>query len=197
MIGYLCGKIAEVERRDNKLILLTAGGVGYLVNVPAPLAIGVIAGNELKLHCHLVVRDDALDLYGFGEQSQREIFLRLIKINGVGPRIALIMVAMLTVDDLLQAVASKDIKLLTKIPGVGPKLAQRLLLELGNVVTSLAPDMRQSTAILPSAAQESIAALVKLGYDESKAAQVVKDLDPKGLTTEQLLKKALKLLFIA
>lgn len=190
MITFLSGKAQNINLKENRFILLTPGGVGYLIHATADLALSLQEGQVLSIPCHLVVREDAMDLYGFKQDTARELFLRLIKISGVGPKIALIMVSNMTIEDLSQAVAEKNIKLLTRIPGVGPKLAQRLLLELGAVVAGI--DVPQ--AALPSAAGDALGALIKLGYDEKKARDAIKSLDHAQANTEQLIKQALKLL---
>ena len=190
MISYISGRVLEVQHKELKAVIMTQSGLGYMVNLPQDVVSGLVIDQTIDLYCHLVVREDALDLYGFAEDKPRALFLRLIKINGVGPRIAMIMVGSLTVDDLLQAVAEKNIKILTKIPGVGPKLAQRLLLELGNVVEHLYAE--QSQVKLPTKANEAVEALVKLGYDVEKARKVVQTLAGEASDTQQLIKLALK-----
>ena len=128
MIGRLRGTLAEKQPPH---LLLDVGGVGYEVEVPMTTLYRLPAqGEVVTLHTHLVVREDAHLLYGFGEKRERELFRELIRLNGVGPKLALALMSSLEVDELVRCVQAQDTAALVKVPGVGKKTAERLLLEL-------------------------------------------------------------------
>lgn len=190
MIGKLTGTLIDKQPPQ---ILVDCGGVGYEVEVPMSTFYGLPAlGQPVALLTHLVVREDAQLLYGFATAAERAAFRELIKIGGVGPRTALAVLSGLSVAELAQAVAAQEAGRLVKIPGIGKKTAERLLLELRG---RLAPDLGPVAAGAPlDDAQADIQqALLALGYSEREAAAAIKGL-PAGVGVAEGIKLALKAL---
>lgn len=193
MIGRIQGKLLEIS--DN-LLLVDVGGVAYELEVTAEaLAQATALGSDITLFTHFVVREDAQLLYGFGSRTERDVFRDLIKISGVGPKMALAIVSSLTLDALAQAVRDKDVSLLTRVPGVGKKTAERLLVELkdrlGNLHVVVKP---VSVGADVSSIREAEDALISLGYKPAEAARAVAavaDQVPVA-SGEDLLRAALK-----
>jgi Holliday junction DNA helicase RuvA len=130
MIGYLRGEV--MEHTDGKVLMLVSG-VGYSVNVPSgPSYLSLLPGQAGELYIHTHVREDALDLFGFATRMEKEIFLTLLTVNGVGPKVAMGILTRVQPDDLIRAVVGGDVDSLTKIPGIGKKTAERVVLELGD-----------------------------------------------------------------
>ena len=189
MIGKLTGTLLD---KHPPQIVIDCHGVGYEVEVPMSTFYGLPAtGERVALLTHLVVREDAQLLYGFASAAERDAFRALIKISGVGPRIALALLSGLSVAELAQAVAAQEAGRLVKIPGIGKKTAERLLLELKG---KLAPELAPPTAAPVSDAQADIQqALLALGYSEREAAAALQVL-PADVGVSEGIKLALKAL---
>ncbi|MGY8905417.1 MAG: Holliday junction branch migration protein RuvA [Burkholderiales bacterium] len=191
MIGKLSGILAE---KNPPQIVLDVQGVGYEVDVPMSTFYNLPAlGEAVVVLTHLVVREDAQLLYGFATTGEREAFRQLIKISGVGPRTALSVLSGMSVQDLAQAITLQEAGRLIKVPGIGKKTAERLLLELKG---KLGADMGIATAggSMASADQADILqALVALGYSDRDAALALKAL-PAGVGVSEGIKLALKAL---
>jgi len=189
MIGRITGTLAE---KSPPQILVDVGGVGYEVDVPMSTFYNLPGlGERVTLLTHFVVREDAQLLYGFLTQEERATFRELVKISGVGPRTALSILSGLSVADLSQAVSRQEAGRLVKVPGIGKKTAERLLLELKG---KLGPDLALPAAAATSDAQADIAqALVALGYNERDANAALKALPP-GVAVSEGIKLALKAL---
>jgi holliday junction DNA helicase RuvA len=189
MIGRLTGILLE---KNPPQILIEAGGVGYELEVPMSTFYNLPAtGERVTLHTHLLVREDAHLLYGFGSQPERRAFRRLLKISGVGARTALAVLSGLSVAELVDAVTMQETARLVKIPGIGNKTAERLLLELKE---KLSVDLGSGTVSRAApASSDVINALLGLGYSEKEALHVVKQL-PDGLSVSDGIRQALKLL---
>ena len=173
MIGRLTGTLAE---KNPPQLLIDCNGVGYEVDVPMSTFYNLPAlGERLTLLTHLVVREDAQLLYGFLSAGERATFRQLVKISGVGPRTALSILSGLSVAELAQAVTQQQATRLTKVPGIGKKTAERLLLELKG---KLAPDLGASAAPVNDNQADIVQALVALGYNEREAAAALKALPP-------------------
>jgi len=190
MIGRLSGTLLE---KNPPQVLLDVQGVGYEVDVPMSTFYNLPALNEkVVLHTQLIVREDAHLLFGFLTQEERVAFRQLLKISGVGPKLALSVLSGLSLGDLAHAVANKEAGRLTKIPGVGKKTAERLLLELqGKFAPSSAAG--GSGAIMASAGNDIINALLALGYSEKEADWAEKQL-LKDANVSDGIRQALKLL---
>ena len=188
MIGRLSGTI--VEKRP-PLVLLDVQGVAYEIDVPMSTFYQLPAtGAKITLHTHLLVREDAHLLYGFATESERVAFRQLLKISGIGARTALSVLSGLTVDELYHAVAAEDAARLIKIPGIGRKTAERLLLELRDKLDAVAAG---ASAAKGGDSSDVTNALLALGYNEREAGWAVKQL-PAGVTVSDGIKQALRLL---
>jgi Holliday junction DNA helicase RuvA len=190
MIGRLSGTLVE---KNPPQILLDVQGVAYELDVPMSTFYNLPAlGEPLTLFTHLVVREDAHLLFGFGSENERRAFRQLIKISGIGARIALSVLSGLSVAELAQAVTMQEPGRLTKIPGIGKKTAERLLLELKDklgVEATSAIDLHRA----PPVASDVLNALVALGYSEKEALNAVKQL-PEAVAVADGIRQALKLL---
>ena len=175
MYAHIEGTVAE---KDQDSIVLDAGGVGYLLNVSgATLSMAPAVGERMKLYCVLNVREDAMELCGFYSREEKRMYERLRSVSGVGSRTALQILSALSVRDLSIALVSGDAAALTRVPGIGKKTAQRLVLELKDKVDD-AQLTAQAASISPKVnakgpEAEAIAALVSLGYSSAEAAKAV------------------------
>jgi len=189
MIGRLSGLLAE---KTPPQVLLDVGGVGYEVDVPMSTFYNLPAvGERVILLTHFVVREDAQLLYGFLTAAERSTFREVVKISGVGPRTALSILSGLSVAELAQAVSTQDSARLVKVPGIGKKTAERLLLELKG---KLGPDLSLApSAVIGEAGSDIVQALMALGYNEREAQAALKAL-PAGVGVSEGIKLALKAL---
>ncbi len=186
MIGRLTGVIAE---KSPPQVVIDVAGVGYEVDVPMSTFFNLGAlGERAVLLTHLTVREDAHQLFGFLTHEERATFRQLIKISGVGPRMALGLLSGLSVAELAQAVSRQEAGRLTKVPGIGKKTAERLLLELKG---KLGPDLALPATVASDAQADILQALVALGYSEKDAAAALKALPPDVGVSEGI-KLALK-----
>jgi holliday junction DNA helicase RuvA len=194
MIGRLTGTLLE---KHPPQILVETAGIGYEVEVPMSTFYNLPAtGERVSLYTHLIVREDAHLLYGFGNEAERRAFRQLLKISGVGARIALAVLSGLSVAELAEAVTLQEAGRLVKIPGIGKKTAERLLLELKDKLgTEFTAGLTAGTAVNrpAAAASDVLRALLGLGYSEKEAALAVKQL-PEGLSVSDGIRQALKLL---
>ncbi|HZW24518.1 MAG TPA: Holliday junction branch migration protein RuvA [Gallionella sp.] len=191
MIGRLTGTLLE---KNPPQILLDVQGVGYELDVPMSTFYNLPAlGGKVVLHTHFVVREDAQLLYGFATQEERVAFRQLLKISGVGPKLALSVLSGLSLAELAQAVASKEAGRLTKIPGVGKKTAERLLLELQGKFVAAALAGGAAASVTASTDNDIANALIALGYSEKEADWAAKQL-PKDVDVSGGIRQALKLL---
>jgi Holliday junction DNA helicase RuvA len=191
MIGRLSGILLE---KNPPQILLDVQGVGYEVDVPMSTFYNLPALNEkVALHTQLIVREDAHLLFGFLTQEERTTFRQLLKISGVGPKMALAVLSGLSIADLADAVARKEAGRLTKIPGIGKKTAERLLLELQGKFVAAALAGGAAENVTASAGNDIVNALVALGYSEKEADWAAKQL-PKDADVSGGIRQALKLL---
>jgi Holliday junction DNA helicase RuvA len=190
MIGSLRGTLTA---KRPPWLMLEVGGVGYEVEAPMSTFYRLPdAGQPLSLLTHLVVREDAHVLFGFFTDTERALFRSLLKISNVGPRLALGVLSGMSVDGFYQCVRDKDLVSLTKIPGVGRKTAERLLVEMAD---RLPESLGQDVPALPSrspAEGEAQGALIALGYKPGEVVRMLKDLDGKRLSTEDMIREALK-----
>ena len=189
MIGRLAGQLLE---KSPPTVLIDVGGVGYEVDVPMSTFYDLpAAGQRAVLLVHQVVREDAHLLYGFLTSPEREAFRQLIRISGVGPRIALSVLSGMSVDDLAQAVTLQEPARLTRVPGIGKKTAERLLLELKG---KFGPEVAgRDTAPVDDTAADVLRALLSLGYSEREVVAATRQL-PAGTGVSDGIRQALKLL---
>ena len=195
MIGRLRGVLLE---KRPPWLLLEAGGVGYEVEAPMTAFYDLPEpGGELLLHTHLVVREDAQLLYGFSDRFERELFRALIRVNGVGPKMALAILSGIEAERLVACIRDQDTSSLVRVPGIGKKTAERLVIEMGDRLERLegAPSLEISSG--PSSAgesrvQDAVAALEALGYKPRDAEQAVARVSEDGVPSEELIRRALK-----
>ncbi len=192
MIARLEG--AVVEKREGSVVL-DVHGVGYLVHVSAPCAAALPPGEPVRLRIYTHVREDALDLYGFATEEEEAVFRALIGVKNVGPRAAQNILSGIEARELASAVASGDVARLTKVPGVGKKTAERLVVELREKLVSLARAAAPRPGRRPQGVAEQLEqALLGLGYRPQQAAQAVEALsgELEGRSLDDLLRDALK-----
>ncbi len=189
MIGRLSGILAE--KRPPR-VMVDVGGIGYELDVPMSTFYTLPAiGERVNLFTHLVVREDAHLLYGFGTEQERELFRLLLRISGIGAKTALAVLSGMNMAELSAAVSTQDTGRLTRVPGIGKKTAERLLLELKD---KLAPGLVGTPADSAGAGDTDIRnALLALGYNDKEAAWAVKQL-PAGVSVSDGIRQALKLL---
>ena len=191
MIGQISGTLVY---KHPPQLMVDVGGVAYELEAPMTAFYELSeVGERVSLFTHLAIRDDAHLLFGFADLQQRDVFRVLLKISGVGPRVALALLSGLTVDDLAACVAAGDIAQLTRVPGIGRKTAERLVIELRDrleSVSGVGPDSSRST-LTPQ--QDAVSALMALGYRETEASRAVRAVEVDGVSTvETLIREALK-----
>lgn len=191
MIGHLRGTL--VSKRPPSLTV-DVGGVGYELEAPMSTFYRLPdTGRDVQLLTHLVVREDAHLLYGFVTEGERELFRNLLKISNVGPRIGLGVLSGMSVDGFYECVRKKDLVSLTKLPGVGRKTAERLLIEMADRLPEAQVAERAALPPARSASEgEASDALLALGYKPGEIMKMLKDLDSAALSTEDLIREALK-----
>lgn len=197
MIGSLKGEISYLGT-DN-CIIETAGGVGYRVFMPAAHLAQLVSGSKVRVHIHTAVREDAILLYGFLSQEYYDLFELLLNVSGVGPKMALGVLSAVKPEAFYLAVQTRDIKVLTKLPGIGKKTAERMLLELkdkvGGAMSEAGSDFSESVSAGGNgAAAEAIEALVSLGYTNAEVVPLLKKVPQlESLSCEEIIRHVLKL----
>ncbi|MFK0345026.1 MULTISPECIES: Holliday junction branch migration protein RuvA [unclassified Pseudomonas] len=200
MIGRLRGTLAEKQPPH---LIIDVNGVGYELEVPMTTLYRLPkVGEPVTVHTHLVVREDAHLLYGFAEKRERELFRELIRLNGVGPKLALALMSGLEVDELVRCVQAQDTSALVRVPGVGKKTAERLLVELKDrfkawetspAMFALVSDGPLPVASASTAEADAVSALVSLGYKPQEASKAIAAIkDKAGLSSEELIRRSLK-----
>ncbi|MCQ4934951.1 MULTISPECIES: Holliday junction branch migration protein RuvA [Anaerotignum] len=194
MISYIKGTLMH---RGESYIILETGGIGYQIFVSAGfLSKMPEAGKEMKIFTYMSVKEDGISLFGFSSKEEQEMFLKLLTVGGVGPKGALGFLSQLTPQEIVMAILSADAKTLSKAPGVGKKTAQRVILELKDKCSTedaLAIPMEMvDGGAVGGAKFEAIEAMTALGYSRSEAAKAVGMVATEGMTTEDILKAALK-----
>jgi Holliday junction DNA helicase RuvA len=190
MIGRISGILLD---KTPPLALIDCNGVGYECEVPmSTFYLLPQVGEKVTLLTHFVVREDAQLLFGFGSNQERLMFRQLLKVNGIGAKSALAILSGLSIDELIQAVSLQEAGLLTRVPGIGKKTAERLLLELKDKFT-LDSALGMKGSGITSISQDVLNALIALGYNERESLNAVKSLD-QNLTVNDGIKQALKYL---
>jgi holliday junction DNA helicase RuvA len=189
VIGFLTGTLVE---KDPQRLLIDVHGVGYEVETPMSTFLALPpAGSSLRLRIHQVLREDASLLFGFGSEDERSLFRALLKVNGVGPRMALAILSGVTADAFQLAVATEDLASLTRIPGVGRKTAERLLIEMRDYFKAL-PVAQGGLAEAPTPRSDALHALLALGYKPPEAQRMLDAVASEGSSTEDLIRAALQ-----
>ena len=198
MIGFLKGRLAV---KQPPFLMVDVNGVGYEMEAPMSTFYGLPAVGELvALFTHLVVRDDAHILYAFGTDGERRLFRALLKVSGVGPKMALGILSGASVDDFLRTVEAEDIAMLTRIPGIGRKTAERVIIEMRDSVKKLSmpaggagpAGTGMGTATALTAQSEAFSALIALGYKPPEVVRLLKSVDEPDLATTEIIRRALK-----
>ena len=194
MIDQISGKIISIN--DN-YVVLAVGGLGIKVNISANFASKLVNEDLITLVTYLNVREDALDLYGFKNDSERNLFLMLISISGIGPKLAVSILSGVELEELKSNILSGDIKSLTSIPGVGAKTAKRIIIELKDKLSkTITTELGFEDDFASKISKDVLSALVGLGYSESMATEVIKRINPakSNKSIESLIKESLKIL---
>ncbi len=200
MIGRLSGVLIS---KQAPALMVDVGGVGYELEAPMSTFYDLPeTGQKVTLYTHLIVREDAHLLYGFFREADRALFRTLIKINGVGAKLALTILSGMSARSLAQCVADNDVAALVRLPGIGKKTAERLLIELrdkikdvdeGHTTGMPAAELAAAKAAVASdPVNEAVSALVALGYKPQEASRMVHALESEGLSSEELIRQALK-----
>ena len=194
MIGFLRGTLLK---KQPPLLILDVNGVGYEINAPmTTFYILPDIGNETEIFTHLVVRDDAHLLFGFATEDERHLFRNLIKVNGVGAKMALTILSGIETDEFSQCIQNNDTERLIKLPGVGKKTAERLIIEMRDRLDNLSKltTSRENNKARAYTApvDEAVSALISLGYKPSEASRYVLAIAEDNMSSEQLIRKALK-----
>ncbi|HEY5263349.1 MAG TPA: Holliday junction branch migration protein RuvA [Steroidobacteraceae bacterium] len=194
MIGFLRGRLAV---KQPPMLTVDVNGVGYEMEAPMSTFYGLpAAGESVALFTHLVVREDAHILYAFGTDAERRLFRGLLKISGVGPKIALGILSGASVEDFLRTIEAEDVAMLTRIPGIGRKTAERVIIEMRDSVKKFSMPAGgagvegMAGAITPQS--EAFSALIALGYKPPEVTRLLKSIDEPGLSTTDLIRRALK-----
>ncbi|BCG64054.1 MAG: Holliday junction DNA helicase RuvA [Methyloprofundus sp.] len=198
MIGFLRGNLVA---KTPPLLVLDVQGVGYEVEAPMTTFYDLPAmGESVMLHTHLVIRDDAHILFGFSTQADRVMFRSLIKVNGVGPKLALTILSGQSVDEFQRCIMDNDTAALVRLPGVGKKTAERLIIEMRDKLPKLSESAADastvsdgdSAALRSNAKQEAISALCALGYKPAEASKMVQNIAQEDKSCEEIIRLALQ-----
>ena len=187
MIGLLRGKLL---RKQPPHLLIDVQGVGYEVEAPMSTFYDLPeVGSEVVLYTHLSIREDAHVLFGFGSEAERRFFRSLIKVNGVGPKLGLTILSGISVDGFVRCVQEDDTAALTRLPGIGKKTAERLVVEMRDRLDDVGAP---AVAAGANPRDEALSALVSLGYKPQEAAQMLRGVKEDGLSSEELIRRALQ-----
>lgn len=173
MIGYLNGKVVEVKTEE---LIVSVNGVGYQVNLPAAFSY-YQNGDDCELYIYTYVREDALELFGFKEKESKQLFIKLLSVSGIGPKVALSIISTLSPEKFAQAVINEDINVLKQVSGIGPKSGQRLILELQDKLDDILLASGSGTGSTTLVHDDELySALNNLGYQDSEINNAVHDL---------------------
>lgn len=192
MYDYIKGEVVSTEK---DMAVIEAGGIGYRIFTTSQSLAYIKAGQTAKLFCHFVVREDAHTLYGFYTSEEREMFVRLTGVSGIGPKAALAVLSTMKISELAAAIITSDETALQKVPGIGKKTAQRIIIDLAEKISTHEiigdADMPGGQGGM-GIESEALAALVALGYNRAEATRAVSSVKSLGDTTEELILMALK-----
>jgi holliday junction DNA helicase RuvA len=190
VIGHLRGRLV---RKAPPALIVDVNGVGYELEAPMSTFYRLPElGAEVELHTHLVVREDAHLLYGFATEDERRLFRDLLRVTGIGPKIGLALLSGIDVDTFMRCVEAQDAEALTRIPGIGRKTAERLLVEMRDRIRALGQMPAVSPRADGGARAEAYAALVALGYRPVEVNRLLQSVDQEGAATEELIRRALQ-----
>ncbi len=178
MIAHLRGKL--LEKHPNQAVVETAG-VGYDVTISIPTFSELTSvGSEVSLHIHTHVREDQLALYGFGRPEEKQLFEKLITVSGIGPKLGITILSGMPADDMVRAIRVNDIARLTRIPGIGKKTAERMVLELRDKLPPQGADQVREVPSLSATQEDVLSALVNLGYQRASAEKALSSVEKNG-----------------
>ena len=191
MIGSLRGTLTS---KQAPLVIIECHGVGYEVETPMSTFLELPSiGDDLFLHTHLLVREDAQTLYGFNTEDERSLFRTLLRISGVGAKMGLAILSTMTVGDFQRCVEYEDAATLVKIPGVGKKTAERLIIEMRDKIDKSAIEPgAQKVTVDTSPRSEAVDALMALGYKAGEVNKLISSMDVEGQTAEDIIRLALR-----
>ncbi len=201
MIGRLCGVLAG---KQAPTLLIDVNGVGYEVEAPMSTIYQLPELNQpVTLHIHMVVREDAQLLYGFATLEERVLFRTLIKVNGVGPKLGLAILSGISADDFVRCIRDEDSVALVRLPGIGKKTAERLIIEMrdrfkdwhGGDLDAQSNDAGSANTVMSNRedpVKEALSALIALGYKPQEASRFINKLDTKGLSSEEIIRASLQ-----
>ena len=200
MIGRLSGQLLV---RQPPQLLIDVNGIGYEVEAPMSTFYSLPeVGSTVTLHTHLVVREDAHTLFGFATENERAMFRALIKVNGVGAKLALTILSGISADDFIRCIMDGDAVALTRLPGVGKKTAERLIVEMKDVLKKWQTEAGEGAGAGTSpvaallkpndAVADAVSALIALGYKPPEASRMVRDIETKDLSSEEIIRLALQ-----
>lgn len=198
MIGRLSGQLLV---RHPPQLLIDVNGIGYEVEAPMSTFYSLPeVGAKVTLHTHLVVREDAHTLFGFATENERAMFRALIKVNGVGARLALTILSGISADDFIRCIMDSDAAALTRLPGVGKKTAERLIVEMRDVLKKWQTEAGEGVSTSPvsalvkpdDAVADAVSALIALGYKPPEASRMVRGIQTKDLSSEEIIRLALQ-----
>ncbi|HSH43309.1 MAG TPA: Holliday junction branch migration protein RuvA [Arenicellales bacterium] len=196
MIAFLKGVL--LDKRPPTLVV-DVHGVGYELDAPMTTFYDLPApGQEVTVYTHMVVREDAQLLFAFSDASQRDVFRSLLKISGVGPRVALAILSTLSTREFFDAVSDNDVSRLTRVPGIGRKTAERLMVEMRDrVLKQVEADGQPRPAAAAatgraSSVEDAVSALIALGYKAPEASRAIRNIEVEGLSSEDLIRQALR-----
>lgn len=191
MYDFFHGEIAEI---NPAYVVIRTGGIGYIIHISLNTFSEISREKEVKIYTHLVVRDDALLLYGFATKTERELFRNLLTVSGVGASTAIMMLSSLTPDDVVAAIANNNVTLLKSVKGIGIKTAQRIIIDLKDKIARLSPGEQILIPANNTARDEALSALVMLGFARKEAenalVKILKEHPDSSLET--LIKLTLK-----
>ncbi len=191
MIGYLTGKIIS---KKPTVLLLDVNGVGYLINISTNTFENLPdCGETLSLYTHLSVKEDSLTLYGFSTLAEKDMFLLLISVSGIGPKLAQSILSGIQIDGLTDALITGNVSRLIAIPGVGKKTAERLIVELRDKVESIAIELESFPSEVSAVKSDAVVALINLGYNRKIAENTVRSIlsTSASISIEELIRQAL------
>ncbi len=191
MYDYIKGEVVATEK---DMAVVETGGIGYRIYTTSQSLMHFRAGDTVKLYCHFVVREDAHTLYGFFTTEEREMFVRLTGVSGIGPKGALAVLSAMKISDLAAAIITSDEAAFQKIPGIGKKTAQRLIIDLAGTINNseIVGGLEAGPEGTMGIEAEALSALVSLGYNRAEALRAISSVKNLGDTTEEIILMALK-----
>ncbi len=189
MIEYLVGTITDITEN---FVTVESGGIGYGVTVSATTLSHIKSGENVKIYTHLSVKEDGMSLFGFFSRQEKDIFLRLITISGIGPKMAITILSGINVDEFISVVASGDHMRLCTIKGVGKKTAERIVLELKDKLAKEYDAVGSEVVFTNSMAEDAVLALMSMGFSRQEATAAVNKVATQDLNTEDIVLAALK-----